>query len=388
MNTSLPVLFVSHGAPMFAIEPGQAGEQLAKLGRELTQPRAIVVISPHWMTRGEVCVTASPHPETIHDFGGFPDALYELQYPAPGAPPLAQEIVDLLNDAGWKARLDARRGLDHGAWVPLLYLAPEASTPVIQVSMPMPIDTHSALRLGQALKPLRDMNVLIVASGSLTHNLYEFRGASTHGEAYVKQFAAWTAQALTAGDTAQVLDYRRLAPAAERAHPTDEHFLPLLIALGAAGKPTRHGFWRVASPTVYWRWTVIFSTRWHKRAPSRLSSTEAMPTMRDTTFSDPAREPGTGLIFRKACTATAPKGRLILLHGVGSNEANLASLAASLPEELEVILLRGPLQLSPQGFAWFQVTFTNDGPRTMKCRRRRAVNFSCASLMPSPRCRL
>lgn len=236
MNTPLPVLFVSHGAPMFAIEPGQAGDQLAKLGRELTQPRAIVVISPHWMTRGEACVTASTHPETIHDFGGFPDALYELQYPAPGAPSLAQEIVDLLADAGWKARLDARRGLDHGAWVPLLYLAPEASTPVIQVSMPMPMDTHSALKLGQALKPLRDMNVLIVASGSLTHNLYEFRGATTHGEAYVKQFAAWTAHVLEAGDTAQVLDYRRLAPGAERAHPTDEHFLPLLIALGAAGE--------------------------------------------------------------------------------------------------------------------------------------------------------
>lgn len=236
MNTPLPVLFVSHGAPMFAIEPGQAGDQLAKLGRELTQPRAIVVISPHWMTRGEVCVTASTHPETIHDFGGFPDALYELQYPAPGAPSLAQEIVDLLGDAGWKARLDARRGLDHGAWVPLLYLAPEAFTPVIQVSMPMPMDTHSALKLGQALKPLRDMNVLIVASGSLTHNLYEFRGATTHGEAYVKQFAAWTAHVLEAGDTAQVLDYRRLAPGAERAHPTDEHFLPLLIALGAAGE--------------------------------------------------------------------------------------------------------------------------------------------------------
>ncbi|MEE3634145.1 class III extradiol ring-cleavage dioxygenase [Pseudomonas sp. AL 58] len=236
MNTPLPVLFVSHGAPMFAIEPGQAGDQLTKLGRELTQPRAIVVISPHWMTHGEVCVTASTHPETIHDFGGFPDALYELQYPAPGAPSLAQEIVDLLGDAGWKARLDARRGLDHGAWVPLLYLAPEAFTPVIQVSMPMPMDTHSALKLGQALKPLRDMNVLIVASGSLTHNLYEFRGATTHGEAYVKQFAAWTAQVLEAGDTAQVLDYRRLAPGAERAHPTDEHFLPLLIALGAAGE--------------------------------------------------------------------------------------------------------------------------------------------------------
>lgn len=235
MNTSLPVLFVSHGAPMFAVEPGQAGVQLTELGRELSQPRAIVVISPHWMTRGEVSVTASTHPKTIHDFGGFPDELYALDYPAPGAPELAEEIVDLLGNAGWKARLDNSRGLDHGAWVPLLYLAPEATTPVIQVSMPMPMDTHRALSLGQALKPLRDMDVMIVASGSLTHNLYEFRGASTLGEAYVKEFAAWTAQKLKAGDTAQVLDYRRLAPAAERAHPTDEHFLPLLIALGAAG---------------------------------------------------------------------------------------------------------------------------------------------------------
>ncbi|EXF93451.1 catalytic subunit of aromatic ring-opening dioxygenase [Pseudomonas fluorescens HK44] len=236
MNTSFPLLFVSHGAPMFAIEPGLAGQRLAELGRELPRPDAIVILSPHWMTRGEVGVTASTAPETIHDFGGFPDALYQLRYPAPGAPALAAHIVGLLQNAGWKSRLDARRGLDHGAWVPLLYLAPEADVPVVQVSMPASLDTHQAWKLGQALKPLRDMNVLIVASGSLTHNLYEFRGATGHGADYVKEFAAWTAQTLQAGNTDFLLDYKQHAPSAERAHPTDEHFLPLLIALGAAGE--------------------------------------------------------------------------------------------------------------------------------------------------------
>ncbi|WP_019689189.1 DODA-type extradiol aromatic ring-opening family dioxygenase [Pseudomonas fluorescens] len=236
MNTSFPLLFVSHGAPMFAIEPGLAGQRLAEIGRELPRPDAIVILSPHWMTRGEVCVTASTAPETIHDFGGFPDALYQLRYPAPGAPALAAHIVGLLQNAGWRSRLDARRGLDHGAWVPLLHLAPEADIPVVQVSMPAGLDTCQAWSLGEALAPLRDMKVLIVASGSLTHNLYEFRGATGHGADYVKEFAAWTAQALKAGNTDLLLNYKQHAPSAERAHPTDEHFLPLLIALGAAGE--------------------------------------------------------------------------------------------------------------------------------------------------------
>ncbi|CAD5201016.1 DODA-type extradiol aromatic ring-opening family dioxygenase [Pseudomonas sp. FEN] len=236
MNTSFPLLFVSHGAPTFAIDPGLAGQHLAELGRELSRPDAIVVLSPHWMTRGEVCVTAIAAPETLHDFGGFPEALYQLRYPAPGAPALAAHIVDLLRNAGWKSRLDARRGLDHGAWVPLLHLVPTADVPVVQVSMPASLDTHQAWKLGQALKPLRDMKVLIVASGGLTHNLYEFRGAVCHGADYVKAFAAWTAQTLQAGNTDFLLDYKRHAPSAERAHPTDEHFLPLLIALGAAGE--------------------------------------------------------------------------------------------------------------------------------------------------------
>jgi 4,5-DOPA dioxygenase extradiol len=236
MNTSFPLLFVSHGAPLFAIEPGLAGPRLTELGRELPRPDAIVILSPHWMTRGEVNVTASTAPQTIHDFGGFPDELYQLRYPAPGAPILAAHIVKLLQAAGWTSRLDHQRGLDHGAWVPLMYLAPDADIPVVQVSMPARLDTHQAWKLGDALKPLRDMNVLIVASGSLTHNLYEFRGATREGADYVKAFAAWTAQTLHAGQTDQLLDYRQQAPSAERAHPTDEHFLPLLIALGAAGE--------------------------------------------------------------------------------------------------------------------------------------------------------
>ncbi|WLH38283.1 class III extradiol ring-cleavage dioxygenase [Pseudomonas sp. FP2196] len=236
MNTSFPLLFVSHGAPLFAIEPGLAGPRLAELGRELPRPDAIVILSPHWMTRGEVNVTASTAPQTIHDFGGFPDELYQLRYPAPGAPILAAHIVKLLQASGWTSRLDHQRGLDHGAWVPLMYLAPDADIPVVQVSMPARLDTHQAWKLGEALKPLRDMNVLIVASGSLTHNLYEFRGATREGADYVKAFAAWTAQTLRAGQTDQLLDYRQQAPSAERAHPTDEHFLPLLIALGAAGE--------------------------------------------------------------------------------------------------------------------------------------------------------
>lgn len=236
MNAPFPLLFVSHGAPMFAIEPGLAGEQLTQVGRDLPEPDAIVIISPHWMTRGEVRITASTAPETIHDFGGFPDALYRLNYPAPGAPSLASDIAQLLEAGGWKARLDARRGLDHGAWVPLLYLAPEARIPVIQVSMPMPMDTRSAYAFGEALQPLRAMNVLLVASGSLTHNLYDFRGSSGDGADYVKAFSAWTAATLQTGESEKLLDYRVQAPFAERAHPTDEHFLPLLIALGAAGR--------------------------------------------------------------------------------------------------------------------------------------------------------
>lgn len=241
MTTLFPVLFVSHGAPTFGIDPGVAGPLLTALGRELATPKAVLVISPHWMTRGGVAVLASPHPETIHDFSGFSPELYALNYLAPGHPQLAARTVELLQEAGWNAGLDVHRGLDHGAWVPLLHLLPGATVPVFQVSLPYPLDTRAAFRLGQALAPLREEGVLIVASGSLTHNLYEFRRHHGNDEAYVKAFAGWVRDALVQSDPQRLVDYRQHAPNAERAHPSEEHFLPLLVALGARrnGDPLR-----------------------------------------------------------------------------------------------------------------------------------------------------
>ncbi|NKF20901.1 dioxygenase family protein [Solimonas marina] len=227
-----PVFFISHGAPTWAIEPGQLGPQIEKLGRELDGVRAVLVVSPHWQTP-DLRVMAAAQPETIHDFGGFPDALYRLQYTAPGAPELAQTVAQRLTDAGFPVSIDAQRGRDHGAWVPMMYLLPEARLPVFQVSMPRQLDTRSAYALGRALSSLRDEGVLIVASGSMTHNLYEFRG-NPQPAPYVLDFVRWVREAVTARDDASLADYRQLAPQAERAHPTEEHFLPLLVAAGAA----------------------------------------------------------------------------------------------------------------------------------------------------------
>lgn len=227
-----PSLFISHGSPMFALEPGELGPHLHQLGAALPELAAIVVVSPHWQTR-EVRVGATAQPETIHDFGGFPEPLYALHYEPPGAPDLAADIVRMLADAGVPATLDAQRGLDHGAWVPLRYLKPAADIPVLQVSLPVRMDTRGALALGRALAPLRERGVLVVGSGSLTHNLYEFRSHIRDPE-YAQAFADWVAEALSRRDEAALVDYRSRAPHAERAHPTEEHYLPLLVALGAS----------------------------------------------------------------------------------------------------------------------------------------------------------
>jgi 4,5-DOPA dioxygenase extradiol len=227
-----PSLFISHGSPMFALEPGLLGPNLGRVAASLPPIDAIVVVSPHWQTRG-VRVTAAPAPETIHDFGGFPAPLYALQYPAPGAPQLAADIVALLQAAGLDVAIDARRGLDHGAWVPLRYLAPGAEVPVVQVSLPQDIDAPGALRLGEALRPLRDAGVLFIGSGSLTHNLYEFRSHIADPE-YAQAFADWVADAVARRDVDALVHYRERAPHAARAHPTQEHYLPLLVALGAS----------------------------------------------------------------------------------------------------------------------------------------------------------
>lgn len=233
MDPKMPALFVSHGAPTFALEPGLAGAQLAAAGRALGKPRAIVVVSPHWMTRG-IEVGAAARPETVHDFGGFPRALYRLQYPAPGAPELAERTAQLLRDAGLPATLDSERGLDHGAWVPLMHLFPQADVPVVPVSLPVDADAAGAYALGRALAPLAAQGVLVAGSGSLTHNLYEFRMGHEEGAPYAREFSLWIRQAVLDGDRERLLHALERAPHAARAHPTAEHFLPLLVALGAS----------------------------------------------------------------------------------------------------------------------------------------------------------
>jgi len=227
-----PVLFVSHGAPTFALEPGRLGPQLTTIGRQLQDVTAVLVVSPHWQTR-DVQVMATAQPATVHDFGGFPAALYQLRYPAPGQAQIAAEAAQLLADAGHAASSDTQRGLDHGAWVPLYHLLPGAGVPVFQVSMPYALDTAGAVKLGQALAPLRQRGVLILASGSMTHNLYEFRQSGVKAADYAVEFTHWVRQAVSSNDLDRLVDYRQRAPHAERAHPTEEHFLPLLVALGA-----------------------------------------------------------------------------------------------------------------------------------------------------------
>ena len=227
-----PSLFVSHGSPMFALEQGVLGPNLERIGSTLSRLTAIVVVSPHWQTHG-VRITGAPLLETIHDFGGFPAPLYALQYPARGAPQIASQILDCLRTAGFETAIDTRRGLDHGAWVPLRYLKPAADVPVLQVSMPHDLDAVGALRLGQALAPLRDLGMLVIGSGSLTHNLYEFRQRLDDPQ-YAQVFADWIADAVARGDIDALKHYRERAPYAVRAHPTEEHFLPLLVALGAS----------------------------------------------------------------------------------------------------------------------------------------------------------
>ena len=248
MTRRLPTLFLSHGSPMHAIEAGAAGRAWATLGRALPQPRAVVMASAHWETSVPM-LTGNPHPSTIHDFGGFPKELYELRYPAPGAPEIAARAVALLKDAGITAGIDGCRGLDHGAWVPMMHLWPEHDVPVVQLSLQPDRGTSHHVALGRALAPLAGEGVLIVGSGHTTHNLRDWvahrvNGGNTGGRReeplrYAQEFTAWVQSTLDAGDVEALVDYRERAPHAERSHPTEEHFLPLHVAWGAAGERPR-----------------------------------------------------------------------------------------------------------------------------------------------------
>ncbi len=225
---------------MTALQRSPTVERLAELAAVLARPQAIVIASAHWLSRRPQ-VGGATAPETIHDFRGFPAALYEMRYPAPGSPALTERIVRLLDQAGLEASLDPDRGLDHGAWIPLRMLYPAADIPVVPISIQPELGPAHQYALGQALATLRDEGVLVIGSGSITHNLHDLRaGYSDEQQApYVKPFTEWIEQKLTAGDLDALLDYRCQAPFAERAHPTDEHLLPLFVALGAAGVNAR-----------------------------------------------------------------------------------------------------------------------------------------------------
>jgi len=224
----LPTLFLSHGSPMHAIEPGRAGAAWRSIATGL--PRTSLPM-----------ITGGDRHDTIHDFSGFPAPLYQLRYDAPGAPAVATRIASLLRDAGYTPALNSCRGLDHGAWVPLRWMYPEADIPVLQLSVQTTLGPAHHLQLGEALSSLGDDAVLVIGSGHVTHNLRDWM---THRRdpaplEYVSGFSEWLHDRLLAGDRDAVLGYRSAAPSAARAHPTEEHFLPLFVAWGAAGRDAR-----------------------------------------------------------------------------------------------------------------------------------------------------
>ncbi|EXF92627.1 catalytic LigB subunit of aromatic ring-opening dioxygenase [Pseudomonas fluorescens HK44] len=231
-----PSLFISHGSPMLALEPGASGPALARLASELPKPKAIVIVSAHWESQ-DLRVGSAEQPETWHDFGGFPAALFAVQYPAPGQPELAAQVAGLLDADGLPAQLDSQRPLDHGVWVPLSLMYPRADIPVVQVSLPSRLGPALQTRVGRALSSLREQGVLLIGSGSITHNLREldWHAGPESVEPWAKAFRDWMIEKLAANDEVALHDYRQQAPNAVRSHPSDEHLLPLYFARGAGG---------------------------------------------------------------------------------------------------------------------------------------------------------
>ncbi len=231
---SMPSLFVSHGAPTLIIEDRPARTFLAGLAALVPRPTAILAVSAHWTT-DRPAVSVSPRPETIHDFYGFPEQLYRLHYNAPGAPELGHRVAALTG------AVPAEYGLDHGAWVPAMLGWPAADIPILQLSVQPEMTPAHHIALGRQLAPLRDEGVLVLGSGSATHNLRRLvrGGAGVAPEPWAKAFDDWLAATLEQGDETALANYRTGAPYAREAHPTDEHFLPLHVAFGAAGEGAR-----------------------------------------------------------------------------------------------------------------------------------------------------
>ncbi len=233
----LPTLFISHGAPTLAITNSPAHQFLRGLGQSLTRPSAILIASAHWESMGAPALSFAEQPETIHDFGGFPAEMYAIRYRAPGAPAMAQRAVNLLAQAGIASTPSQNRGLDHGAWVPLQLMYPDADIPVAQISVLRNGSPAEHEQMGRALASLRDEGVLIIGSGALTHNLSEWRSndITTPAPGWVREFEVWMKDQLDSQQRDALLAYRSQAPSGVRNHPSEEHLLPLFFAMGAAG---------------------------------------------------------------------------------------------------------------------------------------------------------
>lgn len=237
MSEHMPVVFVSHGAPDALLKAPDAVACWGEIGRSVPRPAAILVVSAHWEAR-QPTVSLSGSPETIHDFSGFSPELYRMQYRAPGAPALAERVASLLTSAGLAADSHPDRGLDHGAWVPLTAMYPQAEVPVTQLSLVRDADPATHFELGRALAPLREEGVLIVGSGAITHNFAWLDWRAKADKAAFPQaevFSNWVADRLAAQDISALLTYRS-APYGAESHPSEEHFLPLFVALGAANR--------------------------------------------------------------------------------------------------------------------------------------------------------
>jgi 4,5-DOPA dioxygenase extradiol len=234
-NPLQPAVFVSHGSPMTALDKGAYAQALAAFGKSV-QPRAIVIVSAHWLDHG-IRIASAPHPELIYDFGGFPRELNEIKYNAPGSPELAADVADELKGAGFEAALDPHRGWDHGVWVPLMLMFPEARIPVVAVSLPMQ-SPQQLFELGHTLSSLRSKGVLFVGSGGIVHNLrlMNWREKDAPPAEWAGEFQGWIKEHVSRRDLAALFEYETLAPHAARAVPTPEHFAPLFPVLGAVGE--------------------------------------------------------------------------------------------------------------------------------------------------------
>ena len=238
---TIPAIFLSHGAPTLAVDEGHETRAWAELASTLPRPKSILAVSAHWDTRDPEVSTA-PRPETIHDFSGFPRALYEQRYPAPGAAELASRVQALLQQAGIACKVDPSRGLDHGAWVPLKWMYPKADIPVTQLSVQSHRGPAHHLELGKAIAALRDENVLVLATGGIVHNLRDLewdKRGTREAATWARDFNDWIADRVERKAVDDLLAYRERAPNARRSHPTEDHFAPFFVALGAGGLPAR-----------------------------------------------------------------------------------------------------------------------------------------------------